>query len=232
MADNDEPKEDIHGLSEERRALIRAVGVDLETLDPRTRAAVEAFSEEVLFLREAVAELKQSLSDAEALADHDALCPVFNRRAFKRELRREIALAERYGSPLCVIFADLNQFKAVNDAHGHAAGDAVLIAVAAALEGHVRESDIVGRLGGDEFGLILPHASRADCEAKAGELAEAVTALKIQPEGSESAISPSASFGVAAWRRGQAAEDVLAEADQAMFARKTQTRQHAQQASD
>lgn len=228
MAYPEEPLGDIHGLSEERRALIRAVGVDLERLDPRTRAAVEAFSEEVLFLREAVAELKQSLAEAEALADHDALCPVFNRRAFKRELRREIALAERYGSPLCVIFVDLNKFKAVNDVHGHAAGDAVLIAVAGALESHVRESDIVGRLGGDEFGLILPHASRQDCEAKAKELAAALQALSIRPEGGDGVIHPSASFGVAAWRKGQACDDVLAEADEAMFARKTQIRQHAQ----
>ncbi len=227
MADDQDPLSDINGLSEERRALIRALGVDLEKLDPRTRAAVEAFSEEVLFLREAVAELKQSLADAEALADHDALCPVFNRRAFERELRREIALAERYGSPLCVIFADLNRFKAVNDAHGHAAGDAVLVSVAGALESNVRESDIVGRLGGDEFGLILPHASRPDCEAKARELAAAVHALKIEPDGSDGVIQPSASFGVAAWRRGQTAQDVLAAADEAMFARKTQVRQHA-----
>lgn len=213
--------------SEDRRRLIRAVGVDLDQLDPRTRAALEAFSEEVLFLRETVADLKKAVSAAEAMADHDSLCPVFNRRAFERELRREIALAERYGSQLCVVFVDMDRFKAVNDTYGHAAGDAVLIAVSECLKTHIRESDIAGRLGGDEFGLILPHASRTDCQIKARALSRALHALRVPAPDGGAAITPAASFGVAPWRIGQSAAAVLAAADEAMFACKAKERQHA-----
>ena len=146
-------------MTEERRALIEAVGVDLDALDSRTRAAVEAFGEEVLALRRDVATLTAALADAEALADFDTLCPVFNRRAFERELRREIALADRYGSPFCVVIIDLDGFKSINDRFGHGVGDQALIAVAEVLTENTRETDIVGRIGGDEYAVLLTHAN-------------------------------------------------------------------------
>ncbi len=107
-----------------------------------------------------LAELKAKLSEAEELADRDALAPVFNRRAFLRELHRTMSEVERYKTPAAVIYIDLDGFKSVNDEYGHSAGDAVLRHVGLLLADSVRESDVVGRLGGDEFGIILNRATR------------------------------------------------------------------------
>jgi PleD family two-component response regulator len=87
----------------EKRALLDALGVDLSRLDLRARAAIEALAEEVIALREEADKLRASLADAALLADNDALCPVFNRRAFEREVRREIALSGRFQTPLTLI---------------------------------------------------------------------------------------------------------------------------------
>ena len=94
--------------ADERLALLNVLGVDLPALDFRTRAAIEALCDEVLVLREDADELREALDEAASLADNDALCPVFNRRAFEREIRREIALSARFRTPLSVIYIDLD----------------------------------------------------------------------------------------------------------------------------
>ena len=99
------------------------------------------------------------------------MLPLLNRRAFKRELTRAIGLAARYGTPASLIYFDLDEFKRVNDAFGHPAGDAVLAHFAETLLAHVRDSDVVARLGGDEFGVILAHNDQEQAEAKAAALA-------------------------------------------------------------
>src|SRR4030095_2227392 len=99
-------------------------------------------------------------------ADTDALTEVFNRRGFDRELRRTLAYIKRYWTRAALIYIDLDGFKPVNDRHGHAAGDAILKAVAATLVRCVRASDTVARLGGDEFAVILWNLSEADAAAK------------------------------------------------------------------
>ncbi|WP_162173828.1 GGDEF domain-containing protein [Hyphomonas johnsonii] len=207
---------------EERRALLDILGVDLATSRPRERAALEALAEEVIALRAESAGLRAALADAELLADNDALCPVFNRRAFEREVRREIALAGRFQTPLSLIFIDLDHFKKVNDAFGHSAGDDVLIRVSDILLQNTRETDIVGRLGGDEFGIVLAHATHGDSVAKAAELASRIDQLVVL-NGDDDALSPirvGASCGVAEWQDGQGADGLIARADQNMFAQK------------
>ena|SRR3990167_3520808 len=205
--------------SAERRALLDALGVDLGRLDRRTRAAIEALSEEVLALREDADTLREALSDAELLADNDALLPIFNRRAFEREVRREIALSGRFQTPLSLIFIDLDNFKLVNDTYGHAAGDGVLRRVAEILQDRTRETDIVGRLGGDEFGVVLAHATFEDSQRKAAQLAEIIDALEVRDEASPEApiVRIGASCGVVEWRTAQTAAALIARADQAMF---------------
>ncbi|WP_291200481.1 GGDEF domain-containing protein [Hyphomonas sp.] len=205
--------------SGELRALLDALGLDLSRLDRRTRAAIEALSEEVLALREESAALKTALADAELLADNDALVPIFNRRAFEREVRREIALSGRFQTPLSLIFIDLDNFKLVNDIYGHAAGDSVLLKVADILQDRTRETDIVGRLGGDEFGVVLAHATYDDTQRKAAQLASAVDALEVRDEANPGtqAVRIGASCGVVEWRTGQTAAALIAQADQAMF---------------
>ena len=209
--------------SAELRALLDALGLDLGMLDRRTRAAIEALSEEVLALRDESAALKAALADAELLADNDALVPIFNRRAFEREVRREIALSGRFQTPLSLIFIDLDNFKLVNDIYGHAAGDSVLLKVADILMERTRETDIVGRLGGDEFGVVLAHATYDDTLRKAAQLAASVDSLEVRDEANPATpiVRIGASCGVVEWRAGQSAAALIARADQAMFLEKS-----------
>ncbi len=209
--------------ADRRRALIDILGVDLAGVDRHTRAAIEALCDEVIALREELAEARGALSEAELLADNDALCPMFNRRAFEREVRREIALATRFRTPLCLIFVDLDHFKPVNDIYGHATGDAVLLKVSEILLSLTRDTDIVGRLGGDEFGLVLSQATLDDSERKATQLSDRIDALTVR--GAEDAptqgLRIGASCGVVAWQPGEDAQHLIARADQAMFAQKS-----------
>ena len=202
--------------------LLEALDVDPALHDRTTAAALRALAEEVIWLREEESRLREALDTAEALADHDALCPVFNRRAFERELTREIAVAARHGAPLSLIYIDLDGFKAVNDRFGHAAGDAALRQVCDILVSQVRQSDIVGRLGGDEFGIILPHAAMTDARQKAETLSERIDRLSIS--GADPAARPlrlGASCGTAQWCGQARAASLIAEADEAMFLTKT-----------
>src|SRR6267154_1522439 len=103
-----------------------------------------------------LSQLRQTHSQLERLATQDPLTNVLNARAFSHELAQELSRNRRYGRPLALIYLDLDDFKSVNDAHGHATGDAVLRLVADAMRGAVRQADVVGRLGGDEFGVLMP----------------------------------------------------------------------------
>jgi len=104
------------------------------------------------------AELAAARAEAVALAttaERDPLTGVLNRRGFERELERSLAYVRRYGANAALVYLDLDAFKPVNDRHGHAAGDTVLKTAAAALVGNVRASDLVARIGDDEFVVLL-----------------------------------------------------------------------------
>ena len=88
--------------------------------------------------------------------------PVANRRSFVRELSRMLSYAQRYGGEISVLYFDVNDMKSINDTYGHAAGDAAIGHVANLLAASIRESDVVGRLGGDEFGIILANAPESE----------------------------------------------------------------------
>jgi diguanylate cyclase (GGDEF)-like protein len=192
------------------RALTAAAVDALDAADPRDL--------EIATLRQEVVDLRARLARAEELADADVLTPVLNRRAFLRELKRAIASIDRYGGSGALLFFDLDDFKIVNDRHGHAAGDAVLTAVAERLTGQVRQSDIVGRLGGDEFAVLLTHASGAAATAKALGLTGAIAADPVRF--GEAEIFVRASCGIREILGACSAEQVLAEADADMFLRK------------
>lgn len=202
-----------------RRSLIHALGVDLQGLSKTERAALEALAGEVMALRAERAALMSELQASELLADKDTLCPVFNRRAFERELTREIALAERYGTPLCLIFIDLDRFKLINDRFGHATGDSVLQHVAQTLLDNLRQTDIVGRLGGDEFAIALTHADSSVSQTKTASLETLIDGLTVRDSGDTSLepVQLGASCGVVEWRRGMQTAQLIASADEAMF---------------
>jgi diguanylate cyclase (GGDEF)-like protein len=205
--------------SDSRHRLLHAIGIDLAALPANARAAVEAMASEVIAVRADRSELQQKLEAAELLADRDALCPVFNRRAFERELSREIALAERYGTPLSLIFIDLDRFKLINDRFGHATGDKVIQHVAQTLIDNVRQTDIVGRLGGDEFGIALTHAEHQDSAAKAASLEQMIGSLTVRDSAEDGldSVKLGASCGCVEWQRGYSSESLIALADETMF---------------
>jgi diguanylate cyclase (GGDEF)-like protein len=110
----------------------------------------------------------------EARADIDPLTNLPNRRAFERELARSLAYLKRHGNSAVLLYLDLDDFKHINDDHGHAAGDDMLRAVARVLGRHVRESDVVSRIGGDEFALLLWNCDEAHAVTKAVALEAAI----------------------------------------------------------
>jgi len=151
------------------------------------------------------------------LAMHDSLTGIYNARAYYAECDRLIRLAERQSTPFAVLFVDLDHFKAINDKHGHAAGDRVLKAVAESLEAGIRDSDPVGRVGGEEFSVFLFGAQLQS----AFELAERLCALieALMPEvGNGQRVKITASIGVAECSEGrQSIEAIQHIADQAMY---------------
>jgi diguanylate cyclase (GGDEF)-like protein len=177
---------------------------------------------EVARLREELAAAKRRIAELEAHADIDPLLEILNRRGFERELARSLAYIQRYGTAAALMFIDLDGFKAINDRHGHAAGDALLKAVAAALTCHVRASDVVGRLGGDEFGVVMWNVGGAQATARALDL-ERLIAEACIPHGA-ARLCVGASVGVVPLTGGAQVARILDEADRAMYARKERRR--------
>lgn len=190
----------------------------LTRLGLRRRDVSAAALEALENLAAQVEDLNERLAIAEDLADRDTLTPTLNRRAFLRELHRTMSEVERYKTPAAVLYFDLDGFKAVNDGYGHAAGDAVLRHVGRMLVDMVRESDIVGRLGGDEFGIILNRASSEEAHAKAQILGDAVNHTAILHVGVAHRVR--ASVGVHPIAFAEEPEVAIARADEAMYADK------------
>lgn len=190
-------------------AKVQDIAVDPEVL---------RLMQEVEDLRLELKAMGRRLAEAERLADHDVLTPLLNRRAFVREVQRAIALTRRHRTPASVIYFDLDDFKAINDRHGHAAGDAVLIAVAERLIAEVREADVVGRLGGDEFAVLLLHADADAAQTKAAHLVQAISGKPVICTGVK--VNVGLTFGVRQIGGADSAEQALSEADAAMYLRK------------
>ena len=203
-------------------ATASVLGIPESEFTPRVRDAIVTLMGEVDSLRRELSATRTRLDEAEKNADQDQLLPLLNRRAFVRELTRYIAFAGRYGTPASLIYFDLNGFKAINDTFGHAGGDAVLKNFANVLADNVRDSDCVGRLGGDEFGVLLSHADQAQAHKKADILAEK---LRAAPTAwNKQAIPVSFAYGAFELKAGDDADLAMARADEAMYAHKRAAR--------
>lgn len=197
-------------------------GIPEAELTPRVREALMGLMREVERLRAELARTGARLGELEKLADTDVLLPVCNRRAFVREMSRLMSFAQRYKAPTSLVYFDVNGLKEINDTLGHAAGDKALEMVADALVVNVRESDVVGRLGGDEFGVLLAYAKEPVARAKAQQLAHAVAAKPFVWDGKARPLS--VAFGVWEFQPGVDASAALAAADQEMYANKREGR--------
>jgi diguanylate cyclase (GGDEF)-like protein len=149
----------------------------------------------------------------------DSLTGLANRRSLEETLRSELARAARFGDSVCVVLADLDDFKQVNDQYGHAAGDEVLKAFAGALRKTVRESDVAGRWGGEEFALVLPGTDAAGGARLAERARVAIESERVKmPNGDHCTVT--ASFGVASFPESHELGEILAAADSALYAAK------------
>ena len=175
---------------------------------------------EIERLRLELAEARAKIAELELRADVDPLLDVLNRRGFERELTRSLAYVKRYGTPGALVYIDLDGFKAINDQHGHAAGDALLKAVARELAAHVRASDVVARLGGDEFCVLLWNLAPALAVAKAHELERLIESASV--DFGETQLSVGASAGVVPLAAEKPAEEIVEAADKAMYLRKNE----------
>jgi diguanylate cyclase (GGDEF)-like protein len=187
--------------------------------DAASRAALlVALQDEVARLRDEVEMLTEALEALGQAAQRDVLTPLYNRRYFLSALHRGITRVRRYGDSIAAIYVDVDRLKRINDAHGHAAGDAVLVAIAHCLVEQTRESDVVARIGGDEFAILI---DRVDGEAAQGKIAQLNAALAAVPCAYNGTALPlSASFGFTMIGAGDSAEELLSRADRAMYADK------------
>ncbi len=201
------------------------LGLPENELTPRVRAILQQLIEEVIDLRDELDATQARLAELERLADEDALAPISNRRAFLRHVGRAIGYVERYGTPGSLLYFDFNGLKAINDSCGHAAGDAALVHVAQILLANTRSSDLVGRLGGDEFGVLLARADRTTAWKKAQSLADQVAGSRFVWEGES--IHMSLAYGAHELSPGEDTQEALAAADQAMYEQKRAGRQSA-----
>lgn len=163
--------------------------------------------------------LNRLIARISQLSLHDPLTGALNRRALTRRLQRLQALSHR-GQPFCVVLLDIDHFKHVNDRHGHAGGDAVLVHVVTELNQALREHDELGRLGGEEFCVLLPLTELAAAAEVAERLRGRLEASRCRWKGAEIAVT--ASVGVAQARPAELrAEAVLVQADQQLYRAKT-----------
>jgi diguanylate cyclase (GGDEF)-like protein len=186
---------------------------DVVDVDDRERLV-----QEISLLRGKVARLQERVEQLDQLAHQDSLINLPNRRGFMRELERLIARVDRYGINAAMLFVDLDGLKMINDTFGHRAGDEALIQVAMLLAKGVRHSDVVARIGGDEFGILLESSDERDAQETAARLIEQISSCEVLHDGEELPLS--VAIGVGMIDSLDTAEAVMERADEAMYRRK------------
>ena len=159
----------------------------------------------------------QAFEHAQTAARTDSLTGLLNHGAVHVQVREEIERAKRSGDPLCCLLADLDNFKPINDQHGHLAGDRILKEVATQLEEEFRAYDGVGRFGGDEFVVVLPGMTEEEVD-RAAERFQAAVAAVLPAAGSGLALT--ASVGIARWHEPLTAPELIDRADRALLVAK------------
>ena len=159
--------------------------------------------------------LSIALGELERVAERDMLTPLFNRRYFLSALHQRIARVERHGDQVAVIYVDVDGLKSINDKYGHAAGDFALVEIAARLMSAARDSDILARIGGDEFGIVIDNLGMS---AVRNMMQRMSSVIDDEPCHYDGAVIPlSAAFGMTMVGIGDSAEDLLGRADAEMY---------------
>jgi diguanylate cyclase (GGDEF)-like protein len=170
-------------------------------------------------VEERIRDLNAANADLQHLADTDELTGIFNLRGFLAAAGQELARAARYKRPLCLLYLDIDKFKAVNDTFGHAAGDRALKMVVKEMSRQLREGDIIARIGGDEFVMLLRESTPDEAAYVAERICEAVISATTQAVGAT--FTTAVSVGVARWSPPELIDHLLARADAALYAVKS-----------
>ena len=181
-------------------------------------ADVEQLIGEIGTLRDKIAQLQERIEQLDMLAHEDSLVELPNRRGFVRALERLIDRVSRYEENAAILFVDLDGLKIINDSFGHQAGDQALIQVSRLLVGGVRKSDLVARIGGDEFGILLGHSDEESARETAGRLGDLIAGSDFTHGGE--ALPLSVAIGAAPIHGDDTPETAMARADQEMYRRK------------
>jgi diguanylate cyclase (GGDEF)-like protein len=179
---------------------------------------VERLIAEISVLRGRIAQLQERVEQLDLLAHEDSLVELPNRRGFIRALERLIDRMNRYDEKAALLFVDLDGLKVINDSFGHPAGDKALMQVAKLLVGGVRKSDVVARIGGDEFAIVLFHATEDSAHETAKRLAEVIAESDFMHDGKPMPLS--VAIGAAVIQADDTPESALARADQEMYRQK------------
>ncbi|MBM3677552.1 MAG: PAS domain S-box protein, partial [Actinobacteria bacterium] len=209
--------EDLAAIATELR-LLRADGTHLWAQVAASLVKDAEGSVHVLVQMQDITERRRYEEQLRWMADHDALTGLANRRRLEQELDRQLKLVERYGPRGSLLLFDLDHFKAVNDALGHAAGDELLVAVADILRDRLRETDLAARLGGDEFAVLIPEGDDTDARVVAEAICTRVREHAAALCGGQP-FRVSASVGVVLFADSDATtpEELLASADLALY---------------
>jgi diguanylate cyclase (GGDEF)-like protein len=184
----------------------------------RTRTLEATVEERTRHLNQEIARRQGLEDELRALASVDGLTGIYNRRHFLELGEKELARAQRYGHPLALMMMDVDRFKRVNDTYGHAAGDEVLKQLAATCTANLRGPDILGRLGGEEFAVVMPEC-RVDAAKNAAERLRLKLA-KVEVPSEQGTIGFTISIGVVGRESGEGLTEALDRADKAMYAAK------------
>lgn len=175
----------------------------------RTHLALAARTRE---LREIGAKLELANRELEILSTTDKLTRIYNRLKLDDVLTLEVGRARRYGLPLCIVMLDIDHFKQVNDQYGHAVGDSVLVHIAELLKQNIRATDTIGRWGGEEFLLILPHTNPAQARLVAESICMTIAGAEFPVVGHKTV-----SLGVTSYDGEENEVHMLARADEALY---------------
>ncbi len=189
--------------------------LDLSSLSLEARDYVEGLQDEIARLNDRLAEQNLQIRELRREAIRDSLTGLLNRRGFQRVVERTLDFVRRYNSSVGLIYIDMNAFKTVNDTYGHACGDQMLRHVAGVIRATLRSSDVVGRIGGDEFVALLWKADEENSRETAARVVEALANSPMEFEGRK--ITASASIGVTRLLDGDDVDAVLDRADRDMY---------------
>ena len=205
----------IPGLSEaDLDHIVEKIRAEIKTLE----ASSSSFREQLKQATREIDQLKSKMAHYRKEAVRDPLTRVANRRGFEERLKDAIQAANANDSPLCVVMSDIDHFKKINDTHGHLVGDNVLRMVAATFKDSVKGRDLVARIGGEEFAILLPDSPSIGALKLAEKIRISFERLDLKKKSTgESLGKITLSFGVTGYKNGESAGDFINRADTALY---------------